>query len=67
MRMATIALVLVLLGGCAIVPLDYYSGHGRFHRSSCYGFPGNGDEGYRHHGYRQGRAYNYRGDYGYPR
>ncbi len=67
MRMAVIALILVLLGGCVIVPLDRYYEHRRPHTSPYYGPPGNDYEGYRYNRYHQGRTYDYRGDYGYSR
>jgi hypothetical protein len=68
MRLPVIAIVLTLLGGCAIVPLDYYYDHHRSDVSSYYGPPANDFHGSRYHNQYQGRGYGYRGDYyGYPR
>jgi len=68
MRLPVIAIVLILLGGCAIVPLGYYHEHHWSDRSSYHGHPANDYHGSRYHGQYQGGGYGYRGDYyGYPK
>ena len=53
---------LVLLGGCAIVPLGYRDGHDGYRQDRGYQ---RGDGNYQHRDYYRGDG-NYRG-YGYPR
>jgi hypothetical protein len=72
MRLLMIATVVILLAGCAIVPLAPYGEHGPSYPSRHYAPPahsyyGYGDYGPRHDDRYQGREYNDRGGHGQHR
>lgn len=72
MRLLMIAMVVILLAGCAIVPVAPYGEPGLsypspYYAPPVYGYYGYGYYGPRHDDHYQGRGYHYRGGYGHHR